>query len=52
MKRFLKLTSKLNLFYLCILSISITFISCEISDSTLDSSSENYYVDYTEIDLF
>lgn len=48
MKRFLKLTSKLNLFYLCILSISITFISCEISDSTLDSSSENYYVDYGE----
>ncbi|UMB55114.1 VWA domain-containing protein [Lutibacter sp. A64] len=44
MKRFLKPALKFNLLFL----ISFAFISCEISDSTLDSSSENYYVDYGE----
>ncbi|UMB60674.1 VWA domain-containing protein [Lutibacter sp. A80] len=48
MKRFLKLTSKPNLLYLFILLISNLFISCEITDNTLDSTSENYYVDYGE----
>lgn len=47
MKNYFKPALKFNLFLLLILSISVGFISCEISDGTLDSAvDQNYYLEF------
>ena len=47
MKNYFKSTLKFNLFLLFTLSISVGFISCELSDSSIDyNSGNNNYVDF------